>query len=304
MYDLALSVMSCLGAGTRADLAWLVDVQGLAEDRVRNQGDALVITPGGGRIGSILGGALDDELADLARLRSQGRLVELPISEFAALLAGLPTPSGTASARCLLMPATELPAQLWPLLRDRAPCCLVTELDGTVTGATTLYTQESIHDAGAEITQLFARESTTVVVLDDVIVTVLWPVPRLLIVGGGPMADALDAAARLLEWAPQRLSTVRDIDRMSELSPSDAVVVVGHDLELTGAALARALAAGAGYIGALGPPALHRARAQWLADRGIDADRIHAPAGIDIGARKPLEVAVAVLAEIIAARNR
>ena len=50
---------------------------------------------------------------------------------------------------------------------------------------------------------------------------------------------------------------------------------------------------------------MQQERLDWLADRGIDAgDRIHGPAGLDIGARRPAEIAVAIIAEMLAARPR
>lgn len=87
MYTIALSVAACLRARTRVDVAWIVDTRQLdARDRT----DAIAITPGGGRIGSLLSGALDGQLIDLANRQSaHGRLVELNVSEVDALIAGL-----------------------------------------------------------------------------------------------------------------------------------------------------------------------------------------------------------------------
>jgi xanthine dehydrogenase accessory factor len=79
------------------------------------------------------------------------------------------------------------------------------------------------------------------------------------------------------------------------------VLVVSHDLELAGPTLSTALSSQAGYIGALGSRRTQQARADWLAYRGItDLDRIHGPAGLDIGASSPAEIAVSILAEALA----
>ena len=94
-----------------------------------------------------------------------------------------------------------------------------------------------------------------------------------------------------------------DVRRIGGLGASDGIVIAAHDLEFAGAALAEALATDTGYIGSLGSRAMQQARTEWLAGRGIDAgDRIHGPAGLDIGARKPAEVAVAIVAEMLAGR--
>jgi xanthine dehydrogenase accessory factor len=88
------------------------------------------------------------------------------------------------------------------------------------------------------------------------------------------------------------------------LAAIDGVVVMGHDLETTGRALMVALAGDAGYIGSVGPGDVRRAREDWLAYRGVaDLTRVHGPAGLDIGARSPQEIAVSIVAEIIASRR-
>ena len=87
---------------------------------------------------------------------------------------------------------------------------------------------------------------------------------------------------------------------VATLAPIDAVVVMGHDLETVGRVMAAALAGDVGYIGSIGPRSLQDTRADWLAYRGLsDLTRVSGPAGLDIGARTPQEVAVAVVAEII-----
>ena len=70
-------------------------------------------------------------------------------------------------------------------------------------------------------------------------------------------------------------------------------MVASHDQELAGRALAAALSSDVGYIGALGSRRIQQARADWLAYRGItDVGRIHGPAGLDIGADTPAEIAL------------
>ena len=60
-----------------------------------------------------------------------------------------------------------------------------------------------------------------------------------------------------------------------------------------------------GYVGALGSRRTQQHRRQHLADVGVSADaieRLHGPAGLDLGARNPAETAVSIVAEMIAAR--
>jgi xanthine dehydrogenase accessory factor len=88
------------------------------------------------------------------------------------------------------------------------------------------------------------------------------------------------------------------------LAVLDKLVVISHDHEFAGRALAAALSSDVGYIGALGSRRTQQSRADWLAYRGItDLERIHGPAGLDIGANTPAEIAVSILAEARAVKS-
>lgn len=299
MYDIALTVVACLRAGTRVDVAWAVETEGFS---ARDRSDAVALTPGGGRVGSLLSGALDDQLADVAAQRgSGGRLVDVGVGDIEAMAAGLPC---GGRARCLVVPADELPADLWSMLVDRRPIALVTHVDdGRVLG-TTLFATDSIAEAGDAAAELFERGVSDAAVLDDVVVTVLWPVPTLVVAGAGAMVDALERAAALLGWQVRTTADVATATGLvAGLAPLDKVVVASHDLDLAGPVLAAALSTDVGYIGALGSGRIQQARADWLAYRGVtDLSRVHGPAGLDIGASTPAEIAVSVLAEALAVR--
>jgi xanthine dehydrogenase accessory factor len=106
-----------------------------------------------------------------------------------------------------------------------------------------------------------------------------------------------DADELALEWP----------DRFLENAPVDArtaICMMTHDLKFDVPALKRALASNAGYIGAIGSEKTRTERDARLRDEGIgDADlaRLHAPIGIQIGARTPEEVAVTIAAQLIEA---
>jgi xanthine dehydrogenase accessory factor len=304
VYGITLSVVACLRAGTRVDVAWVVDTDGL--QRVDGT-DALALTPGGGRVGSLLSGALDAQLSDqAARGAGRGRLLDLEVSEVDALVAGLP--SG-GRARCLLIPAPDLPAELWELLAARRPVALITELDGDAVAGTTLATPEtvdSIEGAGGDLAERLARRASDTVLTEGRVLTILWPVPQLVIVGFGPIAEALAPAAALLGWQTRTVSDPGTAGGLiATLAVPDKLVVASHDQELAGRALAAALDSDVGYIGALGARRAQQARADWLAYRGYsDLSRIHGPAGLDIGAETPAEIALSILAEAVAAQAR
>jgi xanthine dehydrogenase accessory factor len=80
-----------------------------------------------------------------------------------------------------------------------------------------------------------------------------------------------------------------------------AVVALTHDPKLDDPALAAALRSPAFYVGALGSRKTHAARIERMRAHGFsDAEltRIHAPVGLDLGARSPAEIAVSILAEV------
>lgn len=300
MYGIALSVAACRRAGTRVDVAWVVEAHGFS---ARDPGDALAVTPGGGRVGSLLSGSLDEQVADAARHgHTAGRLLDLRVGEVEALAVGLLC---GGDARCLLVPATDLPAELWEMLTAREAVCLVSRLDGDAVVETALFTSETIATAGEQAAEVFGRGVSDAVVTDEAVVTVFWPVAKLDVVGAGAVADALSDVAGLLGWQTQTITDVSTATGViAGLAVLDKVVVTGHDVEVAGPVLAAALASDVGYIGALGSRRTQRDRADWLAYRGItDLDRIHGPAGLAIGANTPAEIAVSIVAEALAVRT-
>jgi xanthine dehydrogenase accessory factor len=280
VYGIALSVAACLRAGTRVDVAWIVGSHDFPDHDIT---DAVAITPGGGRVGSLLSGALDGQLADLPR----NRLVDVHVTDVDAIVAGF---AGGGVVRCLVVLATDLPSELWDLLIARQPVALATHLDAAAVTRTELVAVDTATESSATIT-------------DDQVMTVLVPVVQLVVVGSGPIADALHDAAALLGWHTEVTNDASKASGLiAALAPLDKVVVAAHDLELAGSALAAALEADVGYIGALGGRRMQQTRADWLGYRGFtELDRIHGPAGLDIGAETPAEIAVAILAEALAA---
>ncbi|MEZ5077653.1 MAG: XdhC family protein [Solirubrobacterales bacterium] len=107
------------------------------------------------------------------------------------------------------------------------------------------------------------------------------------------------AAEVVVDW-PDRFMAGR------RLGPRDAVLVFTHDPKFDEPALVAALASGAGYVGALGSRRTHALRVERLREHGLaeqEIARIHAPCGLDIGARTPAETAISILAEVIKARS-
>ncbi|HEV8276248.1 MAG TPA: XdhC family protein [Streptosporangiaceae bacterium] len=136
----------------------------------------------------------------------------------------------------------------------------------------------------------------------EVFIEPVQPSPRLVIVGRSPMAQTLAALADALGWRTAVLDgpgfTAADAD------PATMVVVAtqGHGDE---DAMEQAVLARPAYLGLV---ASHRRGAVvlgYLADRGLpkdQLDRVHVPAGLDLGRTSHREIAVAILAELVQLR--
>ncbi|HEX9840232.1 MAG TPA: XdhC family protein, partial [Anaerolineales bacterium] len=90
------------------------------------------------------------------------------------------------------------------------------------------------------------------------------------------------------------------------LTRSTAVAMLTHDPKLDDPALKLALPSAAFYVGALGSKTTQAKRRQRLLDEGLteaQLNRLHGPIGLEIGAGTPEEIAMSIMAEIVAARN-
>jgi xanthine dehydrogenase accessory factor len=151
------------------------------------------------------------------------------------------------------------------------------------------------------------------------------PAPRLVVIGGAHVSIAFVKMAKLLGYYtilidPRKTFATDErfpeIDEMIEewpvegmekikLNSADYVLLASHDDKLDLPAAGAALKADATYIGMLASRTTKVRRFKLLAEEGFpmeQIEKIHAPVGLDIGARTPEEIALAMLAEITAHR--
>jgi xanthine dehydrogenase accessory factor len=91
-----------------------------------------------------------------------------------------------------------------------------------------------------------------------------------------------------------------------EIGPSTACVILTHDPKIDEPALQSLLGKEAGYVGAIGSRKTHAERFERLARLGVSAEQlaeVYAPIGLDLGAETPEEIALAILAEVVAVRR-
>ena len=155
--------------------------------------------------------------------------------------------------------------------------------------------------------------------------SVFGPRWRMLIIGAGQLSRVLAQMAQALDfeviccdpreeyhltWDIEGTQFTKempdDVVLSLELDPHSAVVAVTHDPKLDDLVLLEALKSPAFYVGALGSRANTAARKERLALFELspqEIGRLHGPIGLDIGSKTPAEIAISILAEIVAVRN-
>jgi xanthine dehydrogenase accessory factor len=160
----------------------------------------------------------------------------------------------------------------------------------------------------------------------EVFVEIVRPEQRLILVGGGYVAQALARFASHLDFRILVIDDRRDLvnpqtfpegaqlhfgdipQMVSELHPDSAtwIVVVTRGHHLDKEALRVALQSPAPYVGMIGSPGKVRRIFRELLQEGIPRERLeqaHAPIGLDLGAETPGEIALAIAAELLLLRR-
>lgn len=321
-----------VAAGRPAALATLVSLEGSG---YRRAGAKMLIEPGGATIGGVSAGCVEADLVERARPILDGAPAE--IVEYATGGEDEP-PWGlrtgcSGSLRVLLQrvspppPGVELHAIVERLAgtapfavltrAGEAPRHLVVGVDGPPAG--------SLGNAGTD--RIFAVRARRWIERgrtgvhragENEFVEVFHPPPRLTIVGGGhqarPLARLADEAGFLVRVVDHRrealeeiadprvaLETARPGDPWRWETPDERTFVVlqTHALDHDRAWIEAIFAAGhPAYVGVLG--SRDRAREVAAAAPPDAGDRIHGPVGLDIGAEGPEQIAVSVVAEMLA----
>lgn len=160
----------------------------------------------------------------------------------------------------------------------------------------------------------------------EIFIEVVGPQPTLVVVGGAHTAIALTSLARTMGFRtivvdPRRAFGSQErfphVDRLIqawpeeafaqiELNEKTAVAMLTHDPKIDDPALQVALRSPAFYIGALGSATTQAKRRRRLLEGGMSEEelaRLHGPIGLKLGAETPEEIALAIMAEIVAVQH-
>jgi xanthine dehydrogenase accessory factor len=288
---------------------WLVTVIETWGSAPRPPGALLAMRGDGLVVGSVSGGCVEDDLIDRVR---HGERIDRPglvtygVTKEDAARFGLPC---GGNLRLVQEPLVDAAWIDQVLARTKRHELVARKLD-LQTGRVVVESAsrgESFEFDGRSLRALFGPR---------------W---RLLIIGAGQLSRVLAEMALALDfdvvccdpreeyhltWDVANTSFSKEMpdDLVVELQldPHSAVVALTHDPKLDDMALLEALKSPAFYVGALGSRGNTRKRKERLAMFDLSADeidRLHGPVGLDIGARTPAEIALSILAEVVAVRN-
>ena len=340
MRDILPDVESWLAQGKSVAIATVIQTWGSSP---RQQGARMAITPEGGISGSVSGGCVEGavfEAAVEALKTNRPRLLHFGVADETAWDVGL---ACGGSIDIFVNPLDAGFFQtLRSVLDDEIPAALVTVIGGSdeKVGREILIhgngevIAASVDGQAVEVVELsmhsLADGKTQRILLEDGIelfIEPLLPPPTLIAVGGVHITIALMELAKTLGYRtvvvdPRKAfgsgQRFPHVDRLIQSWPDEAfqqipitsntaVAMLTHDPKLDDPALKIALASPAFYVGALGSRLTQSKRRQRLLEDGLteeQLDRIHGPIGIAIQARTPEEIALSILAEIVAARNK
>lgn len=276
----------------------------------RPEGAMLAVRDDGLVVGSVSGGCIEDDIID--RVRREGIAARTPeaikygISAEEAHRFGLPC-GGTIELVAEPVTADSGLAELLDAVENGR---LVTRTLDMAAGKATL--------GPAEATDGLSFDGRT-------LATIHGPRYRMLVIGAGQLSKYLcqiavglgfqvtvcDPREEYTEtWDIPGVTMVRTMpdDTVIEMKLDErcAVIALTHDPKLDDLALMEALRTRAFYVGALGSRRNNQARRERLKEFDLnDAQlaRLHGPVGIYIGSRTPPEIAISILAEVVAAKN-
>ncbi|MFA5120368.1 XdhC family protein [Zavarzinia sp.] len=300
-----------------AALATVIETWGSAP---RPAGSLLAADRTGNFVGSVSGGCVERAVIEAAlESMDEGRhrMLEFGVADADAWAVGLAC-GGRIRVLVEPLPAGGEFEALRRALAEKRAAVFDTDLE---TGRHALRYPEGDAAAAAVI----AKDRATLSEDGRHFLNPFTPPLRLVLIGAVHIAEALAPMAALAGFAVTIVDPRRAFARPERfagatlatgwpdevlpglgLDERTALVTLTHDPKIDDVALVNALSSPLFYIGALGSGRTHAGRLRRLAEAGFDAaalSRIHGPVGLDIGARSPGQIAVAILAQATGVLN-
>jgi len=292
---------------------WLCTIVAAQGSSPRPPGALLACNGRGEQVGSLSGGCIEEDL--LERLQSGA----LPVVQAELLEYGV---TAEENERLGLPCGGRLQVLVQRLTSERDRTWLRAALDAIA--ARRCLRRFVAVDSGA--TETAAEEYHAPLSFDGrTLEQTFGPQMRLLLVGAGQLGQSLaelalamdyevlvvDPRRRMLEqWqgpaVPLLAGMPDDAVREHASDRHSIVITLTHDPRIDDMALMEALTTDAWYVGALGSRRTTEKRLQRLRQLDISEDRLaalHAPVGLDIGSKTPLEIAVAIMAQLVQLRR-
>jgi xanthine dehydrogenase accessory factor len=324
--DLLAAASAWRRGGRAAALATVVNTWGSSP---RPVGSLLAVDEAGHMIGSVSGGCVEaavvSEAMDSIR-DGKPRLLSFGVSDEQAWDVGL---ACGGQIRILVQRLDDellgLIEQVQTSLAAHRPIALAMQLDGSERRLIEPGAGSALAEAAAEAVRA-DRSQTSEIGGEEWFIQLFSPPLRLVVVGAVHITQLLAPMARLAGYSvtvidprqafatEARFPGIELLHQwpdkaLTKLIPDirTAVVTLTHDPKLDDPGLAAALRSECFYIGALGSRRTHTKRLERLAAEGFaptELERICGPAGLDIGARSPGEIAVSVLAQVTQALRK
>lgn len=309
-YEVIQHLVTWLDEGSQP---WLCTIVSTVGSSPRPVGSMLALCDDGRQIGSVSGGCIEEDL--LERLRDgvysgeKPQIVEYGVSAEENERLGLP-----CGGRIILQ-----------LERLRA-----SDKEWLATILSSLDQRRCIErhlDLDSGVTTLQAAEHFTPLVLDDERLRQCFgPRMRMLLVGAGQLASRLAELGlamdyevivtdprekSLQQWEGPQIPLIQGMpdDVIVEQAGDkySIIITLTHDPRIDDMALMEALGTEAWYVGALGSTRTTKKRLERLRQLDLPEQqiaRLHAPVGLDIASKTPIEIAVAIMAELTLLRRR
>jgi xanthine dehydrogenase accessory factor len=340
MRDVVETIEQWQSQGQPVALATVVQTWGSSP---RQAGAKMALTPGGQMTGSVSGGCVEGAVYDegVAALKSgAAKLLHFGVADETAWEVGLAC-GGSIDVFVQPLAKDYFEAER-AALNANAPFAVVTVVKGPddVLGRAVLAGEHGLlwGSLSAPLNPLAAEAATAAlaagqsqrVPLGDAVeafIEVVLPPPTLIAVGGVHITIALAALAKVLGYTtivvdPRKYFGSQErfphVDKLVQAWPDEAladipltrgtaVAMLTHDPKLDDPALKLVLPSPAFYVGALGSQKTQIKRRERLLNDGLApevVDRLKGPIGLPLNAHTPEEIALAILAQIVAERNK